>query len=111
LSYRGRVFSVEKAKLRFRPASLQTPIYMAAMGDRSLGLCGEIADGLIVSNLCPPGYTARAVGIVERAAVQAGRPSPRVVQYVPCVARPDRDEARRTAIVAIGETLAAVWPA
>ena len=111
VSYRGRVFSVDRAKLRFQPASPQTPIYMAAMGDRSLALCGEIADGLIVSNLCPPGYTARAVGIVERAAAAAGRPSPRVVQYVPCVARPDRDAARRAAVVAIGETLAALWPA
>jgi 5,10-methylenetetrahydromethanopterin reductase len=110
-SYRGRVFSVDRARLRFRPASPQTPIYMAAMGDRSLALCGEVADGLIVSNLCPPGYTARAVGIVERAAAKAGRPSPRVVQYVPCVARSDRDAARGAATIAIGETLAALWPA
>jgi hypothetical protein len=34
-----------------------------------------------------------------------------VVQYVPCVARPDRDAARRAAVVAIGETLVALWPA
>jgi 5,10-methylenetetrahydromethanopterin reductase len=111
VSYRGRVFSVDGAKLRFRPASPQTPIYMAAMGDRSLALCGEIADGLIVSNLCPPGYTERAVGIVERAAAQADRPSPRIVQYVPCVARPDREEARRAAVLAVGEALMALWPA
>src|SRR5437868_13186848 len=105
VSYRGRVFSVDRAKLRFRSRSPQTPIYMAAMGDHSLALCGEIADGLIVSNLCPLGYTERAVRIVERAAARAGRPSPRVVQYVPCLARPDREEARREAIAAIGETL------
>ena len=110
VSYRGRVFSVDRAKLRFRAANPQTPIYMAAMGDRSLALCGEIADGLIVSNLCPLGYTERAVAIIERAAAQAGRSSPGVVQYVPCVARPDRREARRAAMIAIGETLAALWP-
>jgi 5,10-methylenetetrahydromethanopterin reductase len=111
LSYRGRVFSVDRAKLRFRPRCPQTPIYMAAMGDRSLALCGEIADGLIVSNLCPLGYTERAVAIVARAAAEAGRASPPVVQYVPCVARPDREAARRAAIVAIGEALVALWPA
>jgi 5,10-methylenetetrahydromethanopterin reductase len=111
VSYRGRVFSVDRAKLRFRPASPQTPIYMAAMGDRSLALCGEIADGLIVSNLCPLGYTERAVAIVARAAAEAGRASPPVVQYVPCVARPDREAARRAAIVAHGEALVALWPA
>src|SRR5437899_1127606 len=84
------VAEAAEARLAFRPRCPQTPIYMAAMGDRSLALCGQIGDGLIVSNLCPPGYTARAVGIVEHAAAQASRPSPRVVQYVPCVARPDR---------------------
>jgi 5,10-methylenetetrahydromethanopterin reductase len=111
VSYRGRAFSVDRGKLRFRPHRPQTPIYMAAMGDRSLALCGEIADGLIVSNLCPLGYTERAVAIVARAAAEAGRASPPVVQYVPCVARPDREAARRAAIVAIGEALVALWPA
>jgi len=31
-------------------------------------LCGRLADGLIVSNLCPPTYTARAVAIVRESA-------------------------------------------
>jgi 5,10-methylenetetrahydromethanopterin reductase len=88
VNYRGRVFSVDKAKLAFRPRSPQTPIYMAAMGDRSLRLCGQQADGLIVSNMCPPGYTERAVAIANDAAAEAGRPPP-----------------------AIGDMLAAFWPA
>jgi len=111
VSHRGRVFSVEKARLGFRPLRADPPIYVAAMGDRSLELCGSLADGLIVSNLCPPLYTERAVAILRRAAVEAGRPPPAVVQYVPCIPSSDRDEARRTAMTHIGEMMAAFWPA
>ena len=80
------------------------------MGERSLALCGRIADALIVSNMCPPGYTEHAVGIVEASAERSGRPRPGIVQYVPCVVRPDRDEAWRTAKAAIGGMLTTFWP-
>src|SRR5205807_9950315 len=70
----------------------------------------EMADGLIVSNLCPPGYTRRAVGIVQQSAAAAGRKGPDVVQYVPCAVRADRDEARHVAKSTVGEMLTAFWP-
>jgi 5,10-methylenetetrahydromethanopterin reductase len=108
--YRGRVFSAENVALRFHPPRPNMPIYMAAMGDRSLALCGRIADGLIVSNMCPPAYTEHAVGIVTREAERSGRVRPDIVQYVPCVVRPDRAEARRLAKAAIGGMLTAFWP-
>ena len=110
VTYHGRVFSVDETCLVFRPRSPKTPIYIAAMGDRTLRLCGQLADGLIVSNLCPVGYTERAVAIVNAAAADAGRPPPAIVQYGPCVARPDRDKARRAAKVALGDMLIALWP-
>ena len=111
VSYRGRAFSVDKARLSFVPPRLNVPIYMAAMGDRSLALCGQLADGLIVSNLCPPRYTERAVALVRQAAAEAGRAAPGVVQYVPCAAMPDREAARRAALAQIGEMMATFWPA
>jgi 5,10-methylenetetrahydromethanopterin reductase len=110
VTYSGRVFSVEKARLSFRPARPAPPIYMAAMGDRSLEMCGRLADGLIVSNLCPRAYTERAVGIARRAAAEAGRSAPAVVQYVPCVVLRDADAARRAALAQIGEMMAMFWP-
>jgi 5,10-methylenetetrahydromethanopterin reductase len=110
VSYRGRVFSADNFALRFRPPRPLMPIYMAAMGERSLALCGRIADGLIVSNMCPPAYTQHAVEIVETAAEHSGRPRHEIVQYVPCVARPDRDEARRSAKAAVGGMLTTFWP-
>jgi 5,10-methylenetetrahydromethanopterin reductase len=111
VTYRGRAFSVDKARLAFRPSRPGAPIYMAAMGDRTLELCGRLVDGLIVSNLCPPRYTERAVAIVQRAAAEAGRPMPPVVQYVPGVVLPDREAATRAALAEIGQMIAMFWPA
>lgn len=110
VTYRGRVFSVDGVRLHFQPPRPEMPIYLASMGDRSLALCGRIGDGLIVSNMCPPGYSERAVAIVAEAAASAGRPMPDVVQYVPCVARPDGHEARRVALEIIGRMLTTFWP-
>jgi 5,10-methylenetetrahydromethanopterin reductase len=109
-SYRGRAFSVDRVRLGFRPPRQDMPIYFASMGDRSLALCGELADGLIVSNLCPAGYTRRAVGIVQQGAAAARHKPLDIVQYVPCAVRADRDEAKHAAKSAIGEMLAAFWP-
>jgi 5,10-methylenetetrahydromethanopterin reductase len=109
-THRGRVFSADGVTLGFRPPRPDVPIYFASMGDRSLALCGRLADGLIVSNMCPPGYSARAVGIVQGAAAAACRQLLDIVQYVPCAARPDRDEARQVARSAIGAMLTAFWP-
>jgi 5,10-methylenetetrahydromethanopterin reductase len=81
------------------------------MGDRTLDVCGRVADGLIVSNLCPPRYTERALAIVRRAAAEAGRTMPRVVQYVPGVVLPDGEAARRAALAEIGQMIAMFWPA
>jgi alkanesulfonate monooxygenase SsuD/methylene tetrahydromethanopterin reductase-like flavin-dependent oxidoreductase (luciferase family) len=83
---------------------------MAAAGERALRACGEIADGLIVSNLTPPRSTERMAAILGDAAAQAGRKMPRIVQYVPCVARPDGDAARAAVKSAIGEMLVSFWP-
>jgi 5,10-methylenetetrahydromethanopterin reductase len=110
VTYRGRAFSVDRARLAFRPSRPDAPIYLAAMGDRTLDLCGRLADGLIVSNLCPPRYTERAVAIVRRAAAEAGRPMPPVVQYVPGVVLPDSETARRAALAEIGQMIAMFWP-
>jgi 5,10-methylenetetrahydromethanopterin reductase len=108
--YRGSVFSAEGVTLGFRPPRPDAPIYVASMGDRSLELCGRHADGLIISNMCPPRYTERAVAIVQNSAAKAGREPLDIVQYVPCVIRCDRQEARRLAKATIGAMLTTFWP-
>ena len=109
VSYRGSVFRVEGAKLGYRPLRPDLPIYIAAVGDSSLRLCAEMADGLIISNLSPLAYSERAVGILSETARRAGRKPGRVVQYMLCAARPDREEARRIARRALAPMLAQFW--
>jgi 5,10-methylenetetrahydromethanopterin reductase len=111
VTYRGRAFTVEGAQLDFRPRRPDMPLHMAAMGDRGIALAGRIADGLIVSNLCPCGYTRRAAAMLRAAAAAAGRPAPEIVQYLPCAVMPDGRAARDAAREAVGEMLARFWPA
>jgi 5,10-methylenetetrahydromethanopterin reductase len=111
-SYDGKVFSVHDIKLEFPLLRTEYPIYMAAMGDQALRLSGEVGDGLMISNMCPPGYTRRALGLMREGAAKAARePLTNVVQYAPCIARPDGTEARRAAKAVLGGMLVNSWSA
>ena len=110
VSYTGRVFSAHKAKLDYQPFRRDMPLLMAARGEQALALCGKIADGLMISNLCPPEYTSEAVRAIASSAGQAKRHPPAdVVQYVPSAVRPDRAEACALAKAAVGEMLPGFW--
>jgi 5,10-methylenetetrahydromethanopterin reductase len=105
VTHEGTVFQARGIKLGYRVPRPDMPILMAARGDQALELCGRIADGLVVSNMCPPAFVTRACEIIHRAATESGRPRPAtVVQYVPCIASPDGAHAR----AAIKQTLAAM---
>lgn len=106
----GRVFSLDGVRLDFRH-SRKLPIYMAAGSDRALRICGQIADGFVISNMTPLRLAARMIETVAEAAAKAGRPRPRVVQYVPCAVSADGGEARQGVKRVIGETLTLLWPA
>jgi len=108
VTYAGKVFSADGVRLELSPRRTDLPILTAAMGDQALRLCGELADGVIISNLAPPAFTRRAVGIIREAAARVGRSAPReVVQYVPCAVGDDGDEARRRAKTAVAAMLIA----
>ncbi|MGZ3338836.1 MAG: LLM class flavin-dependent oxidoreductase [Reyranella sp.] len=93
VTYKGRVFTVEDVKLSYRPHRPDLPILLAARGPKALALAAEVADGLMVSNMCPPGFAAWAASIARPA---------RLVQYAPCVVAADRP----TAMAAIKSVLA-----
>jgi 5,10-methylenetetrahydromethanopterin reductase len=110
VTYEGKVFSVKDVKLEYSAPRPDMPIYMAATGDQALRLCGQVADGLMISNMCPLGYTVRALELLAEGAAKARRPVPQtVIQYVPCVPRRDRSEARMLVKNVIGELLSAYW--
>src|SRR5262245_61933301 len=83
VNYAGGVFSAHKVKLEYQALRPDMPLLMAARGEQALALCGKIADGLMISNMCPAEFTQAAVRAVH--ARQARRPAPaEVVQYIPC---------------------------
>jgi 5,10-methylenetetrahydromethanopterin reductase len=108
--YRGRLFSADRVRLEFKPFRADLPLLMAARGEQALALCGKIADGLLVSNMCPPQFTRQAADAVTKAARVAGRSPPGdIVQYIPCAVGRDRSEAYQLAKTAIGEMLPGYW--
>ena len=110
MNHAGRVFSALGVRLDYKALRPHLPVLMAARGAQALALCGHIADGLLISNMCPVAFTAHAVETVRKAAEAAGRTAPaEVVQYVPCAARADRDAAVRLAREAVGAMLPSFW--
>jgi 5,10-methylenetetrahydromethanopterin reductase len=92
VTYRGAAFSVEEVKLSYKPRRPDLPILMAGRGPKALVLGGNVADGLMISNMCPPGFATWAAAIATPA---------RIVQYVPCIVAADR----ATALAAIKPVL------
>jgi 5,10-methylenetetrahydromethanopterin reductase len=110
VTYRGRVFSVDAATLSYTPPRPDMPLLMAARGERALALCGEIADGLMVSNMCPPGFARYALAAVQAGAAKVGRPMPRrIVQYAPCAVAADRATALATIKPVLAGMLKTFW--
>jgi 5,10-methylenetetrahydromethanopterin reductase len=81
-------------------ARADIPLLMAARGEQALRLCSRIADGLIVSNMCPPGFARHAASAAK---------AKRVVQYVPCSVGPDRAQAIATMKPVLGGLLKTFW--
>ena len=110
VAYAGKIFQADRVRLEFPLRRPEMPILMAAVGDQALRLCGELADGLMISNMCPPAYTRRAVGLTVSAATAHGRPRPvEIVQYAPCAVETDAAEARRLGRGLAGSMLSAFW--
>ena len=105
-THRGTVFSADGIGLGFDPPRADIPIQIAAMGPKMLRLAGEIGDGVLISNMCPPAFTGRAVALAAAGAEEADRAPPgAVVKYVPCVVDADREAARRAIKPAIAAML------
>jgi 5,10-methylenetetrahydromethanopterin reductase len=109
VTFAGEVFKVDRVKLDYAPRR-DIAIFMAGRGDRSLALCGERADGLLVSNMCTAAFVARSAALMREAAARAGRMGPLgVVRYMPCCVAEDRAEAIAAAKRAVGEMLPTYW--
>jgi 5,10-methylenetetrahydromethanopterin reductase len=66
------LFDSPAFQLELRAGQPPAPVWLAALGDRMVGLAGEIGDGVLL-NWCSPERVAGARSVLARAAEQAGR--------------------------------------
>jgi 5,10-methylenetetrahydromethanopterin reductase len=72
VSYHGKTITIERFELWFKPAHTSVPIYLSALFPQMLGLCGEIAQGLLMVFSTPASLRA-AVEHLSAGAARAGR--------------------------------------
>ena len=106
VSYQGKVFNIERFELWFEPVRREIPIYVAAVFPKMLQICGEIAQGTMLT-WCTVENAGVATENVAIGAKRAGRNPDEVdiSTLVPCAVSEDKDEARdsmRPAIAAYG---------
>jgi 5,10-methylenetetrahydromethanopterin reductase len=100
VTYRGRVISVERAKLDFRPFRPDLPILIAARGRRMIELAGEIADIVhLAAFFVNVTHRREELEHVAAGAARADRAmgSFEIDISIPCSVSDDRDAARHAA--------------
>jgi F420-dependent oxidoreductase-like protein len=73
------------------PGGSPVPIYVAAMGEKALGVTGELADGTLPYLAGPRTISEFIAPTINAAAEAAGRPAPRIIAMVPVFVTDDRD--------------------
>ena len=73
------------------------PVYVAAMGPKALRVTGELADGTLPYLAGPRTIAEFIEPMIAKAAVDAGRPKPRIIAAVPTLVSDDVDAARALA--------------
>lgn len=94
VGYQGETLRIERFDLWFRPHRPELPIYLSALFPRMTELCGEIADGIILTR-----STLASVGTVRprlaAGAARADRPGTpiEIASLLPASVDPDRSAA------------------
>ncbi len=105
----GPAFSAKKVKLDYKPRA-DIPLYLAGRGDLTVKLAGELADGLLVSNMCSVAFAGRIAALMQARRKAAGRAgSGAVVQYMPCAVHSDAGIALAAGKRAVGAMLPGFW--
>ncbi len=72
VDHAGRAFSAKGVKLDFPPRRA-IPLFLAGRGTLMVKLCGEAADGLLISNMCSVAFAGRATESMQTSRRAAGR--------------------------------------
>ena len=94
VSHAGETVRIEQFQLWFRPHRGEVPVYLSALFPKMTELCGEIADGVILTR-STLASAAAARARVAAGAARAGR-DPAAIEIAslfPASVAPDRDEA------------------
>ena len=73
------------------------PVYVAAMGPKALRVAGELADGTLPYLAGPRTIAEFIEPTIAKAAADAGRPTPRIIAFVPAQLSDDVQTARASA--------------
>ncbi len=76
VTYQGEFVNLDRVKLdvAFGDTSPRDiPIYIGATGDKMLEMAGEICDGVVLNYVVSVDYIKKAVGLVEKGALKAGK--------------------------------------
>jgi 5,10-methylenetetrahydromethanopterin reductase len=109
VDHTGAAYSARKVRLGYA-ARPDIPIYLAGRGNLTVKLAGDIADGLMISNMCSVGFSGGVAELARASAKAAGRSGAvQVIQYMPCAISSDSTEAYRAAKRMVGEMLPRFW--
>jgi len=95
VSFTGETVKAEGALTL--PGVMPPPVLLAALGPRMLRLAGGLADGTITWMVGPATLASHIVPTIRAAAVDAGRPPPRVAVGLPICVTDDIAAARERA--------------
>ncbi len=95
VNYHGEIYDIDRFDLWFQPLRKEIPVFVAAVFPKMLEVCGEIAEGAILT-WCTLDHAAEAARHVGRGARNAGRDPAdvEVASLLPCAVSDDRDAAR-----------------
>ena len=95
VNYHGEIYDIDRFDLWFQPLRKEIPVFVAAVFPKMLGVCGEIAEGAILT-WCTLDHAAEAAQHVSLGARNAGRDPAdvEVASLLPCAVSGDRDAAR-----------------
>jgi len=95
-SHQGGKFQTTNVTLNFEPPLAHSVIHTASMFPKSLAQASVLADGVIISILCPVPYIRQAKTIIRDGTTSVGRDPSRfeIVQYLPMEVSEDGDSAR-----------------
>jgi probable F420-dependent oxidoreductase len=96
VTFHGQVLDIPKFDFWFRPLRPSVPIYLSGLFRPMLEVCGELADGVILT-WSTPDFVRGAAAHVATGARRAGRDPTQVemTSLIGCAVGDDVDEARR----------------